>query len=70
MHDDVLNQISLSTGDWAALVGYLLATILLGIWFSFNEKTSEDFLLGGRKVPWFAVGISFRVFAGICGFQS
>lgn len=44
--------------DYAAMVIYMVAVIGLGIKFSKNENNSEDYLLGGRKIPWYAVGIS------------
>lgn len=53
-----MNELSLSTPDLAALVLYMLAMIGVGFVFSRQDKSSEDFLLGGRKVAWWAVGIS------------
>ncbi|OHB56279.1 MAG: hypothetical protein A2Y12_02495 [Planctomycetes bacterium GWF2_42_9] len=40
---------------------YLLTVIGIGWWFSRKQNTSEDFLLGGRKLPWFVVGISYMM---------
>ncbi len=44
--------------DYTAMILYMLAVVWLGIKFSKNENTSEDYLLGGRNLPWVAVGIS------------
>ncbi len=44
--------------DYAAMIVYMLAVVWLGIRFSKEENTSEDYLLGGRNLPWVAVGIS------------
>jgi SSS family transporter len=44
--------------NYAVLVVYLLALAAMGVYFSRREKTTEDFFLGGRRVPWWAAGIS------------
>ena len=53
-----MNTIELGIWDYAAMVIYMVAVVLLGLKFSKNEKTSEDYLLGGRSIPYVAVGIS------------
>jgi solute:Na+ symporter, SSS family len=40
------------------IVGYLLIIILIGIWFSRKQKTINDFFLGNKKLPWFAICLS------------
>jgi SSS family transporter len=50
--------IKLTFWDYGAMLLYLVAVVLIGLWFSRNEKNSEDYLLGGRQLPWAAVGIS------------
>jgi SSS family transporter len=51
----------MNVGFWnyLVIVAYLIGVIVIGMYFSRNEKTSEDYLLGGRNMPWWAVGISF-----------
>ena len=44
--------------NYVVLVTYLLGVVLVGAYFSRHEKSSEDFFLGGRRVPWWAAGIS------------
>ncbi len=44
--------------NYAVLGLYLLATLLVGFYFSAKGKTTEDFFLGGRRVPWWAAGLS------------
>lgn len=44
--------------DYAAWVTYLLAILGMGVYFSKREKGTDDFFLGGRRVPWWAAGIS------------
>ncbi|MBN1558336.1 MAG: sodium/solute symporter [Lentisphaerae bacterium] len=55
-------SLSLHVSDWTVITVYIGAIVAMGFWFSLREKkTSEDFLLGGRKMPWLAVGISFMM---------
>lgn len=44
--------------DYLVLAIYLVATLLVGLYFSRNSGTSEDFFLGGRRIPWWAAGLS------------
>jgi SSS family solute:Na+ symporter len=44
--------------DWAALGTYLLALILMGVYFARREHSTEDFFLAGRRIPWWAAGVS------------
>ena len=47
-----------TTLDWFALGTYLFLLVLLGFYFTRREQTTDDFFLGGRRVPWWAAGIS------------
>ncbi len=51
-------MIRLGFSDYGAMIAYLVGVVLIGLWFSKGEKDSEEYLLGGRKLPWMAVGIS------------
>lgn len=44
--------------DYAALVAYLLATIWIGSYFARRERSTNDYFLGGKRVPWWAAGLS------------
>lgn len=44
--------------DYAMVIIYLVGMILIGVYFSRREKGTEDFFVGGRKMPWWAVGFS------------
>jgi SSS family transporter len=44
--------------DYAAIAIYSLVLIGMGLYFSRKDQSTEAFFLGGRKVPWWAVGIS------------
>ncbi len=44
--------------NWTVLGGYLLAILLMGLYFSRREKSTDDFFLAGRRIPWWAAGLS------------
>ncbi|HSQ42271.1 MAG TPA: sodium/solute symporter [Fibrobacteraceae bacterium] len=44
--------------DWAILVLYMLGTIAVGLWAARGGKNFNDYMFGGGRVPWIAVGIS------------
>lgn len=44
--------------DFVAVGIYLLITGAIVVWSSRRQKTTEDFFLGGRMMPWMAVGLS------------
>jgi solute:Na+ symporter, SSS family len=44
--------------DQIVLGSYLLGMVLLGSYFSRREKTTDDYFRGGRRVPWWAAGLS------------
>ena len=44
--------------DWIVLGGYLATVALLGVWFAGRQKDAENYFVGGRKMPWWAVGLS------------
>lgn len=50
------NMLTLS--DYAVIVVYLGATIAMGVVIGWRMKTGSDFFLGGRRLPWWAIGMS------------
>lgn len=48
----------LHTLDYAVLIAYLVAMLAMGVWLSGKQDTDEEYFLGGRQMPWFAVGLS------------
>src|SRR5215467_6374473 len=45
--------------DWSAIVGYLLITLILGLWFrSRSGKSVDDYFVSGRNVNWWLAGTS------------
>jgi SSS family solute:Na+ symporter len=47
-----------STLDWSILIVYIIGNLLLGYFLSKRINTAEDFYLGRRSTPWWAIGIS------------
>jgi len=48
--------------NYAVLGAYLAAMVAMGAWFSRREKSTDDFFLAGRRIPWWAAGLS--IFGG------
>ncbi len=48
----------LKTLDYAAIILYMVTTFGIALWFGRKQKSTEDFFVGGRRMPWFAVGLS------------
>src|SRR5438128_12317414 len=45
--------------DWTAIAGYLLITLVLGLYFrSRSGKSMDDYFVSGRSVSWWLAGTS------------
>src|ERR1051325_1326777 len=44
--------------DLAIIFGYLIGITLFGVWFAGRQKTTEDYFVGDRSVPWWAIAMS------------
>ncbi len=45
--------------DWAAIIGYLLLTLLLGLYFRRrSSRSTEEYFVSGREVTWWLAGTS------------
>jgi solute:Na+ symporter, SSS family len=45
--------------DWSVMAVYLLVTILVGLYFARRAgRSTEEFFLSGRKLPWWLAGLS------------
>ena len=44
--------------NYAVVAGYLLALIGMGWYFSKREKGTDDYFLAGKRIPWWAAGMS------------
>ena len=53
-----LTHAGLQPLDYAAVAAYLLVTFGIAVWFGRKQESTEDFFVGGRRMPWFAVGLS------------
>ncbi len=49
---------SFSPVDYGTIALYFLVLVGMGLYFARGENDTETFFLGGRKIPWWAVGIS------------
>jgi SSS family transporter len=45
--------------DYVLMIIFLIATTALGIFFTRREKNTNDYLLGGSRMPWWAIAISY-----------
>jgi SSS family solute:Na+ symporter len=54
----MIETATFSTLNYIILAVYLLAMIAIGVWFAGKNKTTEDYFLAGRKMPWLVVGMS------------
>lgn len=52
MHD------TLTTPDYAIILLYLVGTVWIGVAIGRRIKTGTDYFLGGRRLPWWAIGMS------------
>jgi solute:Na+ symporter, SSS family len=50
---------SLTWQDYAVLAVFLALLFVVGIYSGREEKSTDDFFLGGRKIPWWAACLSF-----------
>jgi len=44
--------------DYLVILAYMAGVLGMGIFLARRQHDSEDYFLGGRKLPWFAVGLS------------
>ena len=58
MSSRVLATGGFGAANWAVLAAYLLVLVGMGAYFSRREKSTEDFFLAGRRIPWWAAGLS------------
>lgn len=49
----------LSWHDYAVLISFVSFSLFLGLFLGREEKSTHDFFLGGRKIPWWAACLSF-----------
>lgn len=54
----ILLDISISNIDVAIVLGYLACVLAFGLWVGRGQKSTVDYFLGGRSLPWWAVLLS------------
>ncbi|MFC1794340.1 sodium:solute symporter [Planctomycetota bacterium] len=56
----VLLAVSEGSGwsNWIVLGCYLAVLVGVGVYFAKREKSTDDFFLAGRRIPWWAAGLS------------
>ena len=47
--------------DYAIVVGYFVAIVIVGTWFGRRQKTTKDFFFGGRRFSWWLIAFSLVV---------
>jgi SSS family transporter len=53
-----VTAVAIGSLDTLIVCGYLLATILLGVWLGRGQKTNRDYFLGGHQLPTWALLVS------------
>jgi len=56
-----MDKLALNPLDLALVLVYVLGVTALGLWLSRGVKSSRDFFLAGKTLPWWAVGMSLVV---------
>ena len=56
-----MDKVALGPLDIGIVLLYLVSVTALGLWLSRGVKSSRDFFLAGRTLPWWAVGMSLVV---------
>ncbi len=52
-------NIHLASIDWAIIISFLLITVIVGMAVAkLSSRSSEEFFLGGRNMPWWLLGFS------------
>ena len=48
----------MQTIDLVIIFGYLIGITAFGIWYAGKQETTEDYFVGDRNVPWWAIAMS------------
>ena len=51
-------KIAFGALNYVTLGAYLLATLVMGVWFSRRTKSTGDYFRAGGRIPWWVMGIS------------
>ncbi len=47
-----------NAADWTVILLYLGGIIGLGMWFGQDQRTTRDYFLGSKNIPWWGIGLS------------
>jgi len=64
----IATDVSFGTLNYAILLVYLAAMVGIGLLFAGRQKSTEDYFLAGRNMPWLVVGMS--MFASVTSASS
>ena len=53
-----MDRLGLDAWDYSVIVMYFIAMLAIGWYFSRKNNNAEDFLLGGRRMPYFPIAVS------------
>lgn len=53
-----LSMSSFNVADWLVILTYLLGIIGLGVWFGKDQRTTRDYFLGSKNIPWWGISLS------------
>jgi len=51
-------MVGLAALDWGVMAAYGAVVIAIGVRANLKQKDAEDYFLGGRRMPWWVIGIS------------
>jgi SSS family transporter len=52
------NAVAFGKWNWIFLLAYLGVMLYIGYYYSKRGKTTEDYFVAGRRIPWWAAGLS------------
>ena len=47
-----------NAADWIFILAYLAGVTALGVWFGHQQRSTRDYFLGSRNIPWWGIGAS------------
>ena len=53
-----MNKITLTSLDWSVIIAYGIGMLLVGVYYSRKNKNADDYMLGGRGMKAWKVGVS------------
>ena len=54
----MFNERGFTIIDWGVVILYLVMMILIGVYYNRKNKTVKDFVLGGKNMGFFSIGLS------------